>query len=73
MKKDNDTTETSTKKNQEDLSRTDPSTKKGYNEKNPTQPQGAFAPDSKEQHESVEEDMDHSNEDDEINTSKSGK
>ena len=73
MKKDNDTSKTSTKKNQEDLTRTDPSTKKGYNEKNPSQPQGAFSPDSKEQHDSVEGDADNSTDNDEINKSKSGK
>lgn len=37
----------------------DPKVKKGYNEKNPSQPQGAFPPDSKEQHGSVENDMEH--------------
>ena len=34
----------------------DRAVKKGYNEKNPSQPQGAFPPDSKEQHGSVEDD-----------------
>ncbi|RYE54268.1 MAG: hypothetical protein EOP48_12695 [Sphingobacteriales bacterium] len=33
-------------KDQKNVERTDPGLKKGYNEKNPTQPQGGFTPDS---------------------------
>lgn len=50
MKKDTEskktTATTETKKDLEKQTTEDDSVKKGYNEKNPTQPQGAFKPDA---------------------------
>lgn len=37
-----------TNKDQKNVERADPGLKKGYNEKNPSQPQGSFTPDSQE-------------------------
>jgi hypothetical protein len=66
MKKNTKRSNNPVTKNQEDVERTDPALKKGYNEKNPSQPQGAFSPDSKDQHRSVQEDIRKSTDKDEI-------
>ncbi|RYG00565.1 MAG: hypothetical protein EOO02_14630 [Chitinophagaceae bacterium] len=53
--------ESGTSKNdQKDLPRTDPGLKKGYNEKNPSQPQGGFTPNSQAEDASEVEEGDES-------------